>query len=229
MYPQQQQQQNPMEMGQMMQMMMNRLSEMEWRVRQLEGVLQAGYPVSGASGTGYRELAKPAPMAMDMQISPAYYGRVDVPNQNQNENQYVSQFQGQPQYRNQYQDYNQGQSRSQGQNQNQNQYQDVNQQFQGGQAQVGVNQGMYNRGQGQNGGASVQGQEQIIAVRKNEDGDILAIQTDQGRVLQYDQALAEAKSGHLAHVDVFHKYGRDILRSEPDGIKENNLDNLPQF
>ncbi|AJI36161.1 hypothetical protein BG06_4920 [Bacillus thuringiensis] len=42
-------------------------------------------------------------------------------------------------------------------------------------------------------------------------------------------ALNEAKSGKLAHVDVFHKYGRDIIRSEPDGIKENNLDNLPAF
>lgn len=42
-------------------------------------------------------------------------------------------------------------------------------------------------------------------------------------------ALSEAKSGKLAHVDVFHKYGRDIIRSEPDGIKENNFDNLPSF
>ena len=42
-------------------------------------------------------------------------------------------------------------------------------------------------------------------------------------------ALSEAKSGKLAHVDVFHKYGRDIIRSKPDGIKENNLDNLPSF
>lgn len=42
-------------------------------------------------------------------------------------------------------------------------------------------------------------------------------------------ALSEVKSGKLAHVDVFHKYGRDIIRSEPDGIKENNLDNLPSF
>ncbi|MBP1931046.1 DUF3892 domain-containing protein [Ammoniphilus resinae] len=72
-------------------------------------------------------------------------------------------------------------------------------------------------------------QEQIIAVRKNENGNIIAVMTDQQRILQYDQALAEAKAGKLAHVDVFHKYGRDILRSEPDGIKENNLDNLPLF
>lgn len=73
------------------------------------------------------------------------------------------------------------------------------------------------------------GKEQIVAVRKNEDGDLIAFKTQTGRELNYISALAEAKAGKLAHVDVFHKYGRDILRSEPDGIKENNLDNLPHF
>lgn len=73
------------------------------------------------------------------------------------------------------------------------------------------------------------GKEQIIAVRKNEDGDLIAFKTDAGRELDYITALQDAKAGKLAHVDVFHKYGRDILRSEPDGIKENNLDNLPGF
>ncbi|UFU00650.1 DUF3892 domain-containing protein [Radiobacillus kanasensis] len=72
-------------------------------------------------------------------------------------------------------------------------------------------------------------QEAIIAVRKNEDGDIIAIKTESGRELDYVTALKEAKAGQLAHVDVFHKYGRDILRSEPDGVKENNLDNLDTF
>ncbi|TXC93019.1 DUF3892 domain-containing protein [Metabacillus litoralis] len=71
--------------------------------------------------------------------------------------------------------------------------------------------------------------EQIIAVRKNDEGDLIAFKTDSGRELDYIEALTEAKAGHLAHVDVFHKYGRDILRSEPDGIKENNLDSLPEF
>ncbi|MDQ0229986.1 DUF3892 domain-containing protein [Metabacillus malikii] len=71
--------------------------------------------------------------------------------------------------------------------------------------------------------------EQIVAVRKNESGDLIAFKTESGRELDYVQALHEAKSGQLAHVDVFHKYGRDILRSEPDGIKENNLNELPEF
>ncbi|QYR19249.1 DUF3892 domain-containing protein [Paenibacillus sp. sptzw28] len=75
----------------------------------------------------------------------------------------------------------------------------------------------------------VPGKEQIVAVRKNEDGDIIAFRTDNGRDLDYVTALNEAKSGNLAHVDVFHKYGRDIIRSEPDGFDGNNLDNLPTF
>jgi hypothetical protein len=73
------------------------------------------------------------------------------------------------------------------------------------------------------------GKEKIVAVRKNDDGDLIAFKTETGRELDYVTALNEAKAGNIAHVDVFHKYGRDILRSEPDGIKENNLDQLPQF
>ncbi|RDI41360.1 DUF3892 domain-containing protein [Falsibacillus pallidus] len=73
------------------------------------------------------------------------------------------------------------------------------------------------------------GVEEIVAVRKNRDDDIIAFKTDTGRELDYITALEEAKAGKLAHIDVFHKYGRDIIRSEPDGIKENNLDHLPEF
>jgi hypothetical protein len=71
--------------------------------------------------------------------------------------------------------------------------------------------------------------EDIVAVRKNEDGDIIAFKTKSGRELDYVTALEEAKAGKISHIDVFHKYGRDIIRSEPDGIEENNLDNLPLF
>ncbi|MCR2823496.1 DUF3892 domain-containing protein [Lederbergia panacisoli] len=77
--------------------------------------------------------------------------------------------------------------------------------------------------------ADHEGKEQIVAVRKNDDGDIIAFKTQSGRELDYVTALDEAKAGKIAHIDVFHKYGRDIIRSEPDGIKENNLDNLPTF
>jgi hypothetical protein len=77
--------------------------------------------------------------------------------------------------------------------------------------------------------AVTDGKESIVAVRKNEDGDIIAIQTSAGRELDYVTALNEAKAGILANVDVFHRYGRDILRSEPDGVQQNNLDNLPTY
>jgi hypothetical protein len=73
------------------------------------------------------------------------------------------------------------------------------------------------------------GKEQIVAVRKNDDGDLIAFKTNTGRELDYLTALEEAKAGDLANIDVFHVYGRDIIRSEPDGIEDNNLDQLPEF
>ncbi|WP_226658516.1 DUF3892 domain-containing protein [Pseudalkalibacillus hwajinpoensis] len=69
----------------------------------------------------------------------------------------------------------------------------------------------------------------ITAVRKNEEGDLIAFKTNTGEELDYLQALEEAKNGRIAGVDVFEKYGREIIRSEPDGIKENNFDHLPEF
>lgn len=39
------------------------------------------------------------------------------------------------------------------------------------------------------------GAEQIVAVRKNDDGDLIAFKTSSGRELDYITALSEAKSG----------------------------------
>jgi hypothetical protein len=88
-------------------------------------------------------------------------------------------------------------------------------------------QGMQQMNEGQT--ADHVRKEEIVAVRKNEDENIIAVRTSFGRDLDYPTAISEAKAGNLAHVDVFHRYGREILRSEPDGIKENNLDQLPEF
>jgi hypothetical protein len=90
-------------------------------------------------------------------------------------------------------------------------------------------QGEMQAAQNQMKAAATDGKESIVAVRKNDDGDIIAIRTSGGRDLDYVTALDEAKAGMLANVDVFHRYGRDILRSEPDGVTQNNLDNLPSF
>lgn len=77
--------------------------------------------------------------------------------------------------------------------------------------------------------SNTEGKEEFVAVRKNDDGDLIAFKTNTGRELDYMTALGEAKAGKIANIDVFHKYGRDIIRSAPDGIKENNLDQLPEF
>ncbi|HHY68227.1 MAG: DUF3892 domain-containing protein [Kyrpidia sp.] len=71
--------------------------------------------------------------------------------------------------------------------------------------------------------------ERIISVKKNTDGDIVAVKLSSGKILQYDEAVEKAKKGEIEHVDVVQRYGRDILRSEADGTTENNLDRLPTF
>ena len=43
------------------------------------------------------------------------------------------------------------------------------------------------------------GVEQIVAVRKNDEDDIIAFKTSSGRELDYITALDEAKAGKLAH------------------------------
>lgn len=69
----------------------------------------------------------------------------------------------------------------------------------------------------------------IVAVRKNKDGDITDFKMDNGQEIGYSQAVQMAKNGQIDQVDVFNKYGREIIRSEPDSDKSNNLSNLPTF
>ncbi|WP_166238357.1 DUF3892 domain-containing protein [Paenibacillus turpanensis] len=73
-------------------------------------------------------------------------------------------------------------------------------------------------------------QEQVVAVRKNGDGDIVELKLTSGRVVDYKTAQAMAKNNEIYNVQVFR--GRDDeehLRSTPDGRTDNNLDNLPTF
>jgi len=72
--------------------------------------------------------------------------------------------------------------------------------------------------------------ESFVAVQKNGDGDITAFKTSNGRVLQYEQALQEVRSGNIEGVNVFK--GRDgdfYIRGDADGDPSNNLDQLPSF
>jgi len=73
-------------------------------------------------------------------------------------------------------------------------------------------------------------QEEVAAVRKNGDGDIIALKLASGRVVDYQTAQQMAKNNEIKNVHVFR--GRDHeehLRSNPDGREDNNLDNLPLF
>ncbi|ADU29158.1 DUF3892 domain-containing protein [Evansella cellulosilytica] len=70
----------------------------------------------------------------------------------------------------------------------------------------------------------------ITAVRKNNEGDIVELQLSSGEVVDYKEAQQMAKNGDIEHVNVFRgRDGEEHLRSDADGIEENNLDNLPNF
>ncbi|MFA9556298.1 DUF3892 domain-containing protein [Evansella sp. AB-rgal1] len=72
--------------------------------------------------------------------------------------------------------------------------------------------------------------ETVTAVRKNNEGDIVELQLSSGQVVDYKQAQQMAKNGEIEHVNVFRgRDGEEHLRSDADGIEQNNLDNLPSF
>jgi hypothetical protein len=73
-------------------------------------------------------------------------------------------------------------------------------------------------------------QEEVVAVRKNGDGDIVELKLSSGRVVDYKTAQTMVKNNQIKGLNVFR--GRDNeehLRSDPDGREDNNLDNLPLF
>ncbi|TNJ67096.1 DUF3892 domain-containing protein [Paenibacillus hemerocallicola] len=70
----------------------------------------------------------------------------------------------------------------------------------------------------------------FVAVQKNGDGDITAFKTSAGRVLNYEQALTEVKTGTIRGVNAFKgRDGETYIRGDADGDPSNNLDNLPAF
>ncbi|RED61719.1 uncharacterized protein DUF3892 [Cohnella lupini] len=72
--------------------------------------------------------------------------------------------------------------------------------------------------------------QQIVAVRKNGDGDIVELQLSSGQVVGYKEAQQMAKNDQIDNVNVFKgRDGDEHLRSNPDGRTDNNLDQLPTF
>ncbi|MBU7319246.1 DUF3892 domain-containing protein [Paenibacillus oleatilyticus] len=75
-----------------------------------------------------------------------------------------------------------------------------------------------------------QNKQQVVAVRKNGDGDIVELKLSSGQVVDYLEAQQLAKNGQLENVNVFRgRDGDEHLRSNADGDPSNNLDNLPGF
>ncbi|TFE28547.1 DUF3892 domain-containing protein [Cohnella luojiensis] len=74
------------------------------------------------------------------------------------------------------------------------------------------------------------GKQQVVAVRKNGDGDIVELQLSSGQVVGYKEAQQMAKNDQIDNVNVFKgRDGDEHLRSNADGKPENNLDQLPAF
>jgi len=70
----------------------------------------------------------------------------------------------------------------------------------------------------------------IIKVKKNPDGDITDVMMENGNVYSIDDAIGMAKHGIIDGVNVGRaKNGREFLRSNPNGLTNDNLDSLPTF
>lgn len=68
----------------------------------------------------------------------------------------------------------------------------------------------------------------ITKVKKNPDGDIPDVMLDDGNVYPIHEAISMAKNGRIEGVNVGRaKNGREFLRSDPNGVESDNLDNLP--
>lgn len=73
-------------------------------------------------------------------------------------------------------------------------------------------------------------QTEVVAVRKNGDGDIVQLKLNTGNVVDYKTAQQMVQNKEIKNLNVFR--GRDDemhLRSNADGDPSNNLDNLPIF
>ena len=70
----------------------------------------------------------------------------------------------------------------------------------------------------------------IVKVKKNNDGDITDVMLQNGNIFSINEAIIMAKDNKIEGVNVGKaKNGREFLRSDPNGVESDNLDNLPTF
>jgi len=77
-----------------------------------------------------------------------------------------------------------------------------------------------------------QNQLEIVAVRKNGEGDLEQVKLNNGQVVDIQTAIQMAEQDQIANVNTGSTRGDNphkTLRSNPDGDPTNNLDNLPTF
>lgn len=70
----------------------------------------------------------------------------------------------------------------------------------------------------------------IVAVRKDENGDNVEFKLDNGKVVGVNEAIKMCESGELPNYNVgTSKSGSHYIRGNADGDTSNNLDSLPTF
>ncbi|MCM1991682.1 DUF3892 domain-containing protein [Oceanirhabdus seepicola] len=70
----------------------------------------------------------------------------------------------------------------------------------------------------------------ITNVRKNTDGDITAVKLDNNQEVNIQEAISMTEEGKIEGVNVsYAKNGRSYLRSNPNGVQQDNLDQMPTF
>ena len=70
----------------------------------------------------------------------------------------------------------------------------------------------------------------IVAVRRNSQGDIMAVKFDDKTAVLTHEAIEMAERDEINNVNTgMSKSGHKTLKSNRDDFEENNLSNLPQF
>ena len=69
----------------------------------------------------------------------------------------------------------------------------------------------------------------VVAVRKNEEGNLIAFKLEDGTELNFDDCWQAIHDGQLHLIATKGKDGAPVIRSYGDGDRENNLSNLPIF
>ena len=74
---------------------------------------------------------------------------------------------------------------------------------------------------------------EVVAVKRGENYSIVAYKLDDGRVVDSQECAELIRTGEIKNLsyqsNTRGESGVPIIRSKPDGITENNLQNLPEF